>query len=189
MVDIFAEIDLEIRTRIHERVPSEEGYPNVNRHFHKLAEAETKIVKMESFIEFFETHLTQVTEDDVQALKDLDDEDLTEYHVLIFRTLMNMAGADMEKTNTCTILHALYKLTKAEMVKHGLLENPDDAFEEFLQNKDQITNQAQRLEQARKSGKSCPYCSGTNIRKNGENFICKDCKRDGRKPYSWRRRT
>jgi len=187
LTGFFTQLKNEIQARIHDRVPMEEGYPNVNKHFHKLAEAETKIVKTENFITFFEEYLTKINDDDLEALKKLDNENLTEYHVLIFRTLMDMAKSDMEKTNTCTILHALYKLSKAEMVRRGLLKNPNDAFEEFLQDKDQIINQAQRLEQARKTGKFCPYCNGFNVIKDGHAYVCKDCKKAGRKPHSWRK--
>ena len=179
----FKNLEEEIQGWINSEIPESGKSHNIDAYFNRRASINTKLVKETNLTDFWQRcqWLAKPTETDLRDLSILCDDDLTEYHILIFHSLIDLAKQDLENTESCKNLHEFYKLTKSEMIKRGILSNPDDAFEEYLQDREAHKSQAERMEEARKTGEFCPHCDSKNIISDGHSWRCKDCKKRFRK--------
>jgi hypothetical protein len=181
----FKRLKQEINERLYEEIPLNSGFRDrEDVYINRMLTVETEIVKKSSFVKFWltSTWLTYPTQQDLETIKTLDSEDLTEFHILIFRCLIDLSKQDLEDSETCKKLHAYYKLTKEEMVKRGILTNPQDAFLEYTQNKHIHIEEENVFEKARTSGSMCPYCKSENVGSyNREQWYCRSCQKRWRK--------
>lgn len=183
--DFFERLENEISNRVHNKIPMGSTFRgNANTYFSKKAIETTKVVKESDFTNFWlsASWVENPSKYDKKTIKKLSVDDLTKYHILIFRSLIDLARNGYENSTQTKKLHEFLKLTKKAMLRHGVLKVRSDAFVEFLEHKQTYKSKTECLDEARKSGKFCPYCQSTNTFPNGNMYGCHDCKR------SWRRR-
>jgi hypothetical protein len=185
MVDFFENLKTEIGNMVNYRIPmrAREGLTE-DAYFSKRVRIETEIVKEEDFVSFWINckWLTQPTIEDTDILRKLETEDLEEYHIVIFRSLMDMAKRDLEDTEQSKTLHEYYKLTRKELESRGTFLLKGDAYEEFIANKEQKVREENLLEEARRTGEICPHCQSNNVRSYGkQEWKCYACGKRFRK--------
>ncbi len=116
--------------------------------------------------------------------KTLADYSLSNIIVCLCYSLKVLIDVDKEKSIQAKYLNKFFKMAKAENNKRPNMphipENIDE-FQEHLQNKKQYINQEQLIEQARITGKFCPYCQSTHIISYGDKWKCITCEKYIRK--------
>lgn len=183
--DFFERLENEVANRVHAKIPMASGYrSNANKYFSKRASVDTQIIKESDFTNFWisASWLEKPNKHDKRTIKKLSVDDLTRYHILIFRCLIDLAKNGYENSAQCRKLHRFLKLTKKAMLRHGVLKEKGDAFIEFLENKQNYRSKQEKLEEARKSGKFCPNCNSANVRSyNKVEWKCYSCGKRFRK--------
>jgi len=182
--DFFERLENEISNRVHDKIPMSSGYrTNIDRCFAKRAIIDTQIIKESDFINFWlnASWLKNPSKHDKETIKKLSVDDLTRYHILIFRCLIDLARNGYENSVQCRKLHEFLKLTKKRMLRERILKVKGDAFVEFLENKEAYKSKQETLEEARKSGKFCPNCNSANVRSYGQEWKCYSCGKRFRK--------
>jgi len=158
---------------------------DADAYFSRRNKIEKEIVTETDWSNFWQNckWLKQPSEQDVKILLNLNTEDLTKFHVLIFKSLVDMAKQDLEDSEPCKILHEFYKFSAQEMCDRGILKNPEkDAFYEYCQNKQTHIEQENLMEDARATGKICIHCGSQNVRSyNKQEWKCYDCGKRFRK--------
>lgn len=181
----FKNIETEISKLVTVRIPMQAKYKLTDlAYFNKRRKLQEEIVKTTDWTSFWVAcdWLDYPTEQDKKDVHNLDAEDLTEFHIIIFKSLIDLAKQNQQDSEACKKLHQYYKLTRAEMEARSIFKEHGDAFLEFLGDKQQHVSEEERMEEARISGDFCPYCDSTNVGSyNREQFYCRDCKKRWRK--------
>lgn len=182
--DFFERLDTEIKNRVNDKLPRSYSETKVF-HFKRLGVLERKVVTEDNFTSFFlnASWLHKPNSDDKRYIQQTDSESLTKFHlVILFRGLVDLAKNGFENSASCRILHEYYKLTHAECLKRGILQNPNDAYLEFLTNKQAYKSKAEKEEESRKTGKSCFHCGSHNVKSHNKiEWKCHNCKKRFRK--------